>query len=48
MITKVLESRCSRALITRNMGYLTEFKLLLGGVVLEGGHGEHVCEKGKG
>lgn len=41
-----MRSETSRALITRNMGYLTEFKLLSGGVVLEGGHGEHVCEKG--
>lgn len=40
-----MRSATSRALITRNMGYLTEFKLLSGGVVLEGGHGEHVCEK---
>lgn len=43
-----MRSETSRALITRNMGYLTEFKLLSGGVVLEGGHGDHVCEKGKG
>lgn len=42
-----MRSETSRALITGNMGYLTEFKLLSGGVVLEGGDGEHVCEKGE-